>query len=741
MIMKKGKKKDGLKITRRQFLKGAAVAGIGMALPLKFGVRSAHAFYQSPTTIPLFGTSLRGVGPAGIPVAAPDAFTAPVTGVTHYTIDINPFQDSGVVPTLGATTLWGYNPVNPLGPAIQAQKHLGGIIVGEKGIPIQITFRNNLLTPHIIPNDLTIPGAALGDNRTAVHFHGGLVPWISDGGPFDWWNPTGGKGASFLNNQVLRDPLFPAAPNEAEYYYPLNQSARFGWYHDHAFGITRINAYAGIASGLLIRDTFERSLFAKGLPQFIETSVLSGGAIPIQELPLVIQDKIFVDAATIALDPTWTGVKTSGSLWYPHTYERNRWRLSGNVGGKSVKNPALPDPSVIPEMFGDTMLVNGTAFPQVTVEARRYRLRFLNACNARFLNLQFYIGDASPNGITLNPATGIPTNAPAMLDPNALTGVGLPNVLQIGTEGGFLPKPVNVPTNLPFNPVTLTGSLIVAPAERPDILVDFSHCVNQTVILYNDAPAPFPVGDPRNDYFPLWNVKGNPVNGLTPNGFGPNSRVLMRFNVVAATGASDLTLNINTTTDLQSGNDPLFMPPGVTVPPPVNKTRLLTLNENFDIYGRLQQLLGTNVPLASPSAGFGRAYLDAATEMPLAGQTEIWEIYNLTADVHPMHFHLVNVQVINRQVFQNFNGTATFKALPTPPAPNETGWKETVPMYPGTVTRIIMKFDLTQAAIKTAGGATIATPSSPRTGGAEYVWHCHILEHEEHDMMRPLVVI
>jgi spore coat protein A len=125
----------------------------------------------------------------------------------------------------------------------------------------------------------------------------------------------------------------------------------------------------------------------------------------------------------------------------------------------------------------------------------------------------------------------------------------------------------------------------------------------------------------------------------------------------------------------------------------------------------------------------------------LAGSTEVWEIYNLTADVHPMHFHLVNVQVINRQAFQNFNGTPTFKAAPLPPAPNETGWKETVPMYPGTVTRIIMKFDLAPAAIKTALGATIPTPSSPRTGGAEYVWHCHILEHEEHDMMRPLVVI
>ena len=97
----------------------------------------------------------------------------------------------------------------------QNNRHLGGIIVAHKGVPIQITFRNNLPAGlHIIPNDLTIPGANLGNNRTSVHFHGGLTPWVSDGGPFAWWDPTGQHGVSFLNNQVLN----PAAePGEAEY--------------------------------------------------------------------------------------------------------------------------------------------------------------------------------------------------------------------------------------------------------------------------------------------------------------------------------------------------------------------------------------------------------------------------------------------------------------------------------------------------------------------------------------------
>jgi len=717
------------KMTRRKFV-GMTSATIAAAyLPWKFGAGRAWAFSQSPTTIKLFDTPLRGIGTIG--VAAPDAAAAPVTGVTHYTIHIDQYQDQ-ITPAgsgLGPTTLRGYNPASLL--AGQPNRHLSGIIVGQKDTPIQITFRNRLPGGlHILPNDLTIPGANLGNNRTAVHFHGGLVPWISDGGPFDWWDPIGTHGPSFLNNQVLNPG---AAPNEAEYYYPLNQSARFGWYHDHAWGITRINAYAGIATGLIIRDPFEKGMIGfggMGLPDYIE----AGG----NEIPIVIQDKIFVGPNTLLTDPTWTNVvdkaaQAQGSLWYAHVYEKARWKNNGKG-----TNPA--DPSCIPEFFGDTMLVNGTTFPRVQVEARRYRLRILNACNARFLNLQLYEADGSQNGITLN-AAGIPTNAAARCDPNS-PGASA-SVLQIGTEGGFLPKPVKVPTNVPINPATVpaTGSLVVAPAERPDILVDFSAYANagapKSIILYNDAPAPFPGGDPRNDYFPGFNVKGNPVNGLTPAGYGPNSRILMRFDVVPATSRDD-SLTITTATNLATGIDWPIVPFGVTTPPLGVPVRQLSLNEAFDLYGRLIQMLGTLTPL---NGGLGRAYLDPATEMPVAGTTEVWEVYNTTADVHPMHFHLVNVQVINRQAFANVNGVPALKGPVIAPNGNETGWKETVPMYPGTVTRIIMRFDLALAAIRTSTGTVIPTPSSPRTGGHEYVWHCHILEHEEHDMMRPLVVI
>jgi spore coat protein A len=702
---------------RREFIKRVAIGGAGLAMYGGFADR-AWGFYQTTHT-PLWKTAFRGVGPGGIPVAASDGVLA--NGATHYTLNIGEFKDQ-IHPALGPTTFWGYNPVNPLGGGFQPQKHLGGIIVANRGVPIQLTFNNNLPPTHIIPVDTSIAGANQAQNRSATHLHGGLVPWISDGGPHDWFAPDGTHGLSFLNNKVLNPG---AGLNQADYYYPLNQSARFLWYHDHAWGITRINAYAGIATALLLRDSFEFNLQNQGLPPYIESSVLGGKTV--LELPIVVQDKVFVGSDILTVDPTWPGSTASGSLWYAHVYDTTRY---GKLGPAPMGPP--PAVSVVPEFFGDTMLVNGTVYPEVTVEARRYRIRLLNACNARFLNLQMYIDDGSPNGITLN-NMGNPTNLPA-LNAAAVNPTGRPttNFLVLGTEGGFLPTPAFVPSNVPFNGTVTGGSLLMAPAERSDFLFDFSQHAGQKLILYSDTPAPFPGGDPRNDYFPGLNVNKNPVNGTTLPGSGPNTRVLMRFNVAPAT-STDAPLAINKNTNLSSGNDPLFVPLGVTALPPGIPVRQLTLNETFDEHGRLIQYLGTNV--AAIPGTFGRNYMDTPTEVVNAGATEVWQIANLTADTHPIHFHLVNVQVISRQAFavSSYTGTPNLQGAPVAPGPEERGWKETVRMNPGEVTTVIMKFNLPTV--------PFTVPSSPRTGGNEYVWHCHILEHEEHDMMRPLIVV
>jgi spore coat protein A, manganese oxidase len=173
-----------------------------------------------------------------------------------------------------------------------------------------------------------------------------------------------------------------------------------------------------------------------------------------------------------------------------------------------------------------------------------------------------------------------------------------------------------------------------------------------------------------------------------------------------------------------------MLPSAARTPVRTTTVRDLTLNEDFDNYGRLIQRLGTNVRLSAGT--FAKSFEDAASETPRAGDTEVWRIFNLTGDTHPIHFHLVNVQILERQPFdaRHYNGAPRFHGPSRPPDPNEMGWKETVRMNPGEMTKVIMRFEVPAGA-----------PISARTGGYNYVWHCHILEHEEHDMMRPLIVM
>jgi len=711
--------------TRREFLQIVAATGAATMIPWQ----RVYGYYLTPGSpvpgknwpgIAKYKTTLRGVGGAtGIPVAAPNGVSA--NGATHYSLDIGEFTDT-LHPSLGPTTLWGFQPSAELfgGPT---KRHLAGILVAQKGSPIQLTITNRLPAAHTLPVDVSTPAiggftdalgrfGGSGHNAVSTHLHGGFVPWPSDGGPLAWVTPGGNSGSSFMRDYMrLLNPAL--LPGQAEYYYPNQQSARLMWYHDHAHDITRLNAYAGIASAYVLRDSFEAGLRNLGLPDFVE----HGG----YEIPLVVQDKIFVGPDIAIADPTWTAVttpksQTVGSLWYPHVYEKNRWKFTGNT--------AMPDPSCIPEMFGDTMLVNGTVFPVATVEARRYRFRLLNACQARFLNLQLYIADASKDGITYN-TKGVPLNLPG------------PNFLAIGTEGGFLPNPVSVPAAQPFNAAMLTSglpNLLTAPAERWDLIVDFAGLAGKSVILYTDAPAPFPMAAAGTDFFS--------GSAATKPGFGPDTRIMMKFNVVAAASA-DPPLAITTATDLTPGLDPFLTLPGVAVQngvlnlPPGYNVRPLTLNEAFDSIGRLIQLVGTNAVNPMIPGSYGLEYMDAPTESPRAGTTEIWQIANLTGDTHPIHFHLVNVQVLGRQPFdvKRYAGTPLYIGPARNPDPTELGWKETVRMNPGEVTTVMMNFALPPS--------PVAVPGSPSTGigGHEYVWHCHILEHEEHDMMRPLVVV
>jgi spore coat protein A, manganese oxidase len=161
-------------MNRRDFIKTSAMVGAGVALYGGFGSAPAWAFYQSSgLNLFLFDQPLRGVGPGGIPVALPDKFAATITGATHYTFNINQFQDT-LHPQLQPTTLWGYSPAAALGEAGFPTRHLGGIIVAQKGVPIQLTFNNLLPNKPIVPIDESsfFPDAATTKSKTAVHHFG-----------------------------------------------------------------------------------------------------------------------------------------------------------------------------------------------------------------------------------------------------------------------------------------------------------------------------------------------------------------------------------------------------------------------------------------------------------------------------------------------------------------------------------------------------------------------------------------
>jgi spore coat protein A, manganese oxidase len=414
----------------------------------------------------------------------------------------------------------------------------------------------------------------------------------------------------------------------------------------------------------------------------------------------------------------------------------------------------------VAEFFGDTMLANGVVYPFHNVDQKTYRFRLLNACNARWLDLSFVQEDGT-TGEPLFKGRGQPV--PANVD-----------VTQIGTEGGFLRKPVPLVTGgVPNQPFFL------GPAERADILVTFNAPGN--VILYNVAGSPFPGGAPIFDWYP-----GNRNLPVQPAaGYGPNTRTILRFAVSATRGPrikapKDIPVpSIPTEPDPVNGGfrvnakrfaeqfpgfayDPNQVPESLTLNEVVEPTDFTGTNT-----GRLLTLIGN--PAATGALPFGAGgiyYTEPPTESVQYNTLRIWHVYNFTADAHPMHFHLFNVQILGRRKVNNAGVPTGMAAFPLP---NEMGFKETVTMYPGEVTIVAA---LVEDPLPTSAGygrdldsdtglqrptvpvtvqiadINVTVPSmlpvSPRLKGFglkadEYVWHCHILEHEEHDMMRPLV--
>ncbi len=653
-------------LTRRDFLKSGMAAGSGVTFFWRgdtFYARSTESMEAvaiaripggalDPKAVPKFIT------PLVIPPAMPN------TGVTDkYSIAVKQFSQQ-ILPTgLPLTTVWGYGAANNLAGTLS---YPAFTIEADRGNPTTITWINGLVDgsnnflPHLLPVDQTLhwanpPGGVVGrDTRpsfaktpgpykgpvpfvTHVHGMGGVDDW-SDGYAEAWYLPAAGNiPAGFAIVGAWYD-FFKAksglawTPGTATFKYPNSQRPSTAWYHDHTLGLTRLNVYAGLAGFYIIRSAApaDNPTVAGSAP-----AVLPGPAPQLGDAPGTTYYEIPLAIQDRSFD-------ASGGLFYPNS----RAFFDGFVG------PYIPSTDVSPiwnpEFFGNHMVVNGKTWPFLNVEPRRYRFRLLNGCQSRFLILSFS-------------------------DPDV-------QLWQIGNEGGFLRAPAPL------------KEILMSPAERADIIVDFSQVkFGKKVTMINRGPdAPFAGG-----------------------GFRP-----------ADPQTTGLVMQFNVNVPLAGAADPSTPPAKLIMPaaPPIpggGVTRTVALLQHTAAPPAPPIPVEVRLAAFDPAVGLpaGLAPLkwgDPVTENPDPGASETWEIYNFTVDAHPIHIHELLFEVVNRQRLDKKTGLPIH--APRPPEPWENGYKDTVIAYPGEVTRVRMTFPI---------------------AGGQFVWHCHIVEHEDNEMMRP----
>jgi spore coat protein A len=606
----------------------------------------------------------------------------------------------GLPPRFDAGTyVWGY------GVGGMPANYPAYTIEARRGTPTRVTYENNLPTSPFLQNYLTVdqtihwadplsemgaPTPYTGPPPLVTHLHGGEVASMLDGHPDAWFTPNLAlKGRAFSTNV---------------YTYPNGQEATTLWFHDHALGVTRLNVYAGLAGFYLIRDAFDTGVAGEGLN-------LPAGPY---EVELLIQDRQF---------------DQNGQWLFP----------DGSPAGLNGP-PPNPDthPFWIPEFFGDAIVVNGKTWPYLRVEPRRYRFRLLNACNARFLELSLVAtGDEAPS----------------------------PAIWQVGSDGGLFDEParLNDPAAAP------NRRLFLAPAERADIIIDFSGFRGRRFILRNGAKAPYPSGDPPDPWTngQVMQIRVDLPRSGRDDSFDPATPG------ARLRGGAQQPPAIVRLAEPNGGK----LAPGVTIA----LRRQLVLVEIEGEGGPLEVLVnntewtGKREASGAPIPGFTADGLgNWLSELPQIGATELWEIINLTGDAHPIHLHLVQFQLVNRQGIHaeryrlmwsaafpggdfvagygpplpyntpNADGAlggnlavAGFLRGPRiPPDPGEAGWKDTIKVFPKQVTRIVVRWAPQDVALSGVAPGTNRYAFDP-TQGPGYVWHCHILDHEDNEMMRP----
>jgi len=678
------------------------------------------------------------------------------------------------------TTVWSYGPADDAVPSVAPDpnsqfNYPAYTVETTSNVPVDVRWINGLVRPngtyrpHLLAVDQTLhwanppagPGMTdtvgtdddpyLGPVPIVTHLHGAHVSPHSDGYPEAWYLPA---ASDIPRDFAMHGRLFDDATGSnagnlgyADYLYSNDQPATTLWYHDHSLGMTRVNVYAGPAGFWLIRGgAYDGGVdgpagVAATLPG--PAPVMGEGVLQlnvpgdpvrnkIREIPVVIQDRSF---------------KRNGDLWYPD----DRAYFEG-VTPKELQIEHSPETDVPgiwnPEAFFDVIVVNGVSWPSLDVAQSLYRFRLLNGCNSRFLNMHLVVQSSSDE---------------------ALIGRELP-FFQIGAEQGFLKNPVAVSTGYAtklrgtgFIPPLQRApdpdqGLVLALAERADVLVDFRGLPQGTVVrLVNTAPdAPFggftgepfagdeEKADPATTGQVMQFVVESGINGYSPTDPGGATPATNPWDLTmdseaplpAADNAGSprlISLNEVASEDVCVLLDPEtdeFVVPIVQVdcdtPSPTP--------EGYEVvaFAPAAALLGTvddsgpepeGVPLHWTALGQGvmrsvsvpSGDVDLwVTENPDVGAVEEWDIYNFTEDAHPIHLHLVRFEVVSRTVLDPDDSPPGQAVV----QPWESGYKDTVIAYPGQVTRVKAQFDV----------------------GGLYVWHCHILEHEDNEMMRPYYV-
>jgi FtsP/CotA-like multicopper oxidase with cupredoxin domain len=766
-------------LTRRQFIGYGSAAALGLYLASRTRfLNTDGAMAAASPQVPLAGSAIpQFVDPVPNLLDAEhlivDAGSQIILEMKEHLVKMLP---AAAVPGYAGTYVWSYL----LPDQVARPSHIGPVILATRGQPTEMKFVNKLgdtlntnLLAYKYSTDQTLHWADplngeanhlshmamaptfgsegslnYGQDPTTkeftaapipgvVHLHGGEVPPVLDGGPDAWYTSDGSHiGHAFYS----RDGN--TSKNYSIYRYPNSQEGALIWFHDHTLGATRLNVYCGLAGAYLITDP---SNDPANLPTLF---------------PLVIQDRMF-DA--------------NGQLFFP-----------ADSGGGVLWTTNPEHPYWVPEFVGDTIVVNGKAWPFMSVERKRYTFMFINGSNARTYEMSLV------DRVSKNPG---------------------PPLWVIGTDGGYLDTPVKIdPRAAKPNPTVLP----MMSGERYWVIVDFKGYEAGKIgpnglpysgnwLLMNGAKTPYPAGAaPQGSTVGRimeFRVTGGPV---TDKSYNPATDGALRTPMVRLTGA-----NVQKTRQLTL-NEVMGMPKTVQDPVtgapntayPGGPLEILVNNTKWGGERITGVDASTGMYTMESIPGFTEKTVNGVTtcysELPKEGETEVWEIVNLTADAHPIHLHLVQFQLLSRQNYNVNTYTAAYNAafpagydyvmktqtagavfvpaygppLPydgsdarsggklggnpdvaakakngkpiylqgpvNPPQAHENGWKDTVIVLPAQVTRILVRWAPTDIAAKTAP-ANASFPFDPN-GGHGYVWHCHIVDHEDNEMMRPTSV-